>query len=104
MIGCGKFKSNADRQLHVAGPPTHFAFTLIELLIVIAIIAILAALLFPTLSKSKDSACRIQCAGNLKQFGLAIQMYVDDNNDVMPPNKWSESGGYIGSTAGSWTR
>lgn len=59
-----------------------FAFSLIELLVVIAIIAILAALLLPTLARGKASAQRIQCASNLHQLGLATQMYWNDNGGV----------------------
>ncbi len=55
------------------------AFTLVELLVVIAIIAILAALLLPALNRSKASAQRVQCASSLHQFGFAAQMYLDDN-------------------------
>jgi prepilin-type N-terminal cleavage/methylation domain-containing protein/prepilin-type processing-associated H-X9-DG protein len=55
------------------------AFTLIELLVVIAILGVLAALLLPALTRSKDSAQRIKCVSNQRQLGLAAQMYWDDN-------------------------
>lgn len=63
-------------------------FTLIELLVVIAIIAILAALLLPSLSKSKGSALTASCQNNLRQLQICWQLYAGDNHDVMPPNNF----------------
>ena len=74
------------------------AFTLIELLVVIAIIGILAALLLPTLSKAKNQAIQTVDINNLKQITTAVQLYVTDNQDILPAPNWlmQDYSGYPG--------
>ena len=63
------------------------AFTLIELLVVIAIIAVLAAIIFPVFAQVRGNARKIACISNLKQIGLAMQMYASDNDGLLPIGK-----------------
>lgn len=75
-------------------------FTLIELLVVIAIIALLLAILLPSLSMAKDHAKKIGCASNLRTLALAVIFYCDDNDGRTPSatNSWSGGVGWCGQT------
>jgi prepilin-type N-terminal cleavage/methylation domain-containing protein/prepilin-type processing-associated H-X9-DG protein len=61
------------------------AFTLLELLVVVAIIALLAAILFPAFSRARENARRSSCASNVKQLALGILQYTQDYDETLPP-------------------
>src|SRR5688500_2671401 len=62
-------------------------FTLVELLVVIAVVGILASLLLPALSQTKEKGKSVRCVSNLRQLAIAATLHADDNEDTLP---WSE--------------
>ena len=60
------------------------AFTLVELLVIVGVLSVLAALLLATLFSSREKARSIQCVANLKQWGVALRLYADENDDYLP--------------------
>lgn len=69
---------------HITSTSPRSAFTLIELLVVVAIIAILAAILFPVFGRARENARRTSCLSNLKQAGLGLMQYTQDYDESMP--------------------
>lgn len=72
-------------QSTIRNPQSAIGFTLVELLVVVAIIALLVSILLPSLSRAKELAKRVICAGNLRGIGLTVYFYANDHNEWLPP-------------------
>jgi type II secretory pathway pseudopilin PulG len=73
--------------------PSRVAFTLVELLVVIGIIAVLVSLLLPALGKARESAQTLACLSNLRQIGLGFALYAQNNDECLPPGDWNTTWG-----------
>jgi prepilin-type N-terminal cleavage/methylation domain-containing protein/prepilin-type processing-associated H-X9-DG protein len=77
----------------IGAPKEPRGFTLIELLVVLAIIAILAALLLPSLAKAKEKGRQTSCINSVRQQTMAVLMYADENQDILPPTAYDDATG-----------
>src|SRR5882762_11030961 len=77
------------------------AFTLLELVVVVALIAVCAGMLLPALARTRPNVKSVQCLNNLKQWGTALQLYADNSSDNLPRDGMSATGIYPGSGDGT---
>ena len=84
IIESSGYDSGSDGAHIMTRTQSRRAFTLVELLVVIGIIALLVSILLPALNKAKESSRQVKCLSNLKQLGNATMQYVNDNKGVLP--------------------
>src|SRR4028119_1811563 len=82
--------------LRYTRPMKHRAFTLVELLIVVAILAVLTGVMYPMFARARENARRASCQSNLKQIGLGVMQYVRDYDEMMPLVRSTGAGTAIG--------
>ena len=86
-MGCARHFRQRGESSSTRSDRTNYAFTLVELLVVIAVIAILASLLLPALARAKEKSRRTACHSHLRQIGIAFEMLQSDENDRFPDRR-----------------
>jgi prepilin-type N-terminal cleavage/methylation domain-containing protein len=92
------------RRFNQASRKSREAFTLVELLVVLAVVALLAVMLLPAIAATKPNSQAFQCMNNQRQITLAWLMYAEDNKDVLAPNDFPFTTAYLGYPHQSWMR